>query len=196
MNGGLATISRGRASTGGVWAAELIESAVDGTVTQHDDGSTDAMHDLEIRYRDGSVAAVEVTAAVDPDATVLWNLMNGDGRWIEPDLVAAGWSSSGCPHVQGGSEPNSQDSFGRWSAMAFQRSTSEGRDRAINDCSSRPPSGSSVCTSRAPTSRGASTSPSSCRRSAAVASSRITATHWRRGSAAMGRTCDRSDRHA
>ncbi|MEN3272641.1 MAG: hypothetical protein V7636_1402, partial [Actinomycetota bacterium] len=63
---------------------------LDVEVIQHDDGSVDSMHDLDIRHRDGRVAAVEVTADVDPEATVLWNLMNGGGRWVEPEL-AGGW---------------------------------------------------------------------------------------------------------
>ena len=79
-----------------VWASELIALALDAEVVQHDDGSADAMHDLDIRYDDGRIAAVEVTAAVDPEATVLWNLMNGDGRWIEPDL-RGGWMVSLTP---------------------------------------------------------------------------------------------------
>lgn len=73
-----------------LWASQLIASTLDADVIQHDDGSADAMHDLDIRYQDGRIAAVEVTADVDPEATVLWNLMNGGGRWIEPEL-AGGW---------------------------------------------------------------------------------------------------------
>ena len=49
------------------------------------------MHDLNITTADGSPAAVEVTAAADPDSIQLWKLVNGrDERWTVPDLQG-GW---------------------------------------------------------------------------------------------------------
>ena len=60
-------------------------------VEQHDDGRQPAMHDLNIMTADGSPAAVEVTAAADPDSIQLWKLVNGrDERWTVPDLQG-GW---------------------------------------------------------------------------------------------------------
>ena len=55
------------------------------------------MHDLTILYEDGTQAAVEVTAAADPESISLWKLLNeGEGRWTEPDL-AGGWAVSFTP---------------------------------------------------------------------------------------------------
>ncbi|MCA1713290.1 MAG: hypothetical protein LC789_17275 [Actinobacteria bacterium] len=49
------------------------------------------MHDLDIELVDGTVAAVEVTAAADPASIELWKLVNGrDERWIVPGLLG-GW---------------------------------------------------------------------------------------------------------
>jgi len=60
-------------------------------VEQHDDGTQPGMHDLDIITVDGSPAAVEVTAAADPDSIQLWELVNGrDERWTVPDLKG-GW---------------------------------------------------------------------------------------------------------
>lgn len=56
-------------------------------VAQHDDGKQPGMHDLNIMTADGGSAAVEVTAAADPDRIELWKLVNGqDDRWTVPDL--------------------------------------------------------------------------------------------------------------
>jgi hypothetical protein len=71
------------------WARVAIEAATGVPVTQHDDGSEPAMHDLEIHFP-GAPAAVEVTGAVDERAAELWNVANRSGRWIAPDLVG-GW---------------------------------------------------------------------------------------------------------
>ena len=49
------------------------------------------MHDLEAVAEDGRRIAIEVTDAVDADATELWNIVNGRGRWSEPHL-AGGWA--------------------------------------------------------------------------------------------------------
>lgn len=60
-------------------------------VEQHDDGSRPGMHDLNILAADGTSAAVEVTAAADPDSIRLWKLVNGrDERWTVPNLQG-GW---------------------------------------------------------------------------------------------------------
>jgi len=73
------------------WARRSVQSALGLLVCQHDDGSSPGMHDLDIRYADGTRGAVEVTAAADGDSIALWNLMNGGGgRWIAPEL-AGGW---------------------------------------------------------------------------------------------------------
>lgn len=75
------------------WASHLMSRALGVPVAQHDDGSTNGMHDLDVLYPDRPTAAVEVTSATDGDSVVLWNLMNGDGRWTEPGL-AGGWMVS------------------------------------------------------------------------------------------------------
>jgi hypothetical protein len=55
------------------------------------------MHDLDIRYGDGRLGAVEVTAAADQDAIEFWNLIcGGEDRWVVPDLVG-GWTVSAWP---------------------------------------------------------------------------------------------------
>lgn len=48
------------------------------------------MHDLDLVREDSTFAACEITAAADPESIELWNLVNGGGRWIEPNL-AGGW---------------------------------------------------------------------------------------------------------
>ncbi len=49
------------------------------------------MFDLEIDYENRPTAAVEITAAADAESIELWKLINGGGRWIDPEL-AGGWS--------------------------------------------------------------------------------------------------------
>jgi hypothetical protein len=73
------------------WAAEMVSAALSVPVTQHDDGTRDGMHDLDIHLPDGTMAAMEVTAAADAESIELWNLVNGKTeRWIEPAL-RQGW---------------------------------------------------------------------------------------------------------
>lgn len=73
------------------WARRMIQGTLARPVRQHDDGSAPGMHDLDIVLADGSLAAVEVTAAADGEAIALWNLVNGrDERWIETGL-RGGW---------------------------------------------------------------------------------------------------------
>jgi len=72
------------------WAANCIHHALVAEVRENDDGSSPGMHDLEIVYENEPPAAVEVTAAADADSIELWNLVNGSGRWVEPD-IAGGW---------------------------------------------------------------------------------------------------------
>jgi hypothetical protein len=72
------------------WARQIMEAELRLPVAQHDDGSKPGMHDLDVFDGVGRRAAVEVTAAVDPESTELWNIVNGRGRWVEPDL-AGGW---------------------------------------------------------------------------------------------------------
>lgn len=59
--------------------AVLIAATLGLKVEQHDDGRQPGMHDLNIMTADGSPAAVEVTAAADPDSIQLWKLVNGVG---------------------------------------------------------------------------------------------------------------------
>lgn len=60
-------------------------------VVQHDDGSRDGMHDLDILRADRRDAA-EVTAAADAESIQLWKLVTDRGdRWIVPALKG-GWS--------------------------------------------------------------------------------------------------------
>jgi hypothetical protein len=75
------------------WARQMLSSALDAPVVQHDDGSAPSMYDLRVDYLDRPPAAVEVTSAADGETIALWNLMNGNGRWIEDDLVG-GWTVS------------------------------------------------------------------------------------------------------
>jgi hypothetical protein len=72
------------------WARQVMEAELGVQVVQHDDGSRPGMHDLDAVFDDGRRAAVEVTSVVDAEQTELWNLVNGTGRWVEPDL-AGGW---------------------------------------------------------------------------------------------------------
>lgn len=74
------------------WVAACIEAAFPGvTVRLHDDGTRPGMHDLDLIRDDGSIfGACEVTAAADSASIELWNIVNGNGRWIEPNL-AGGW---------------------------------------------------------------------------------------------------------
>lgn len=75
-----------------LWAAACIEEALPGVdVRQHDDGSGRAMYDLSVHRGGHEIAAVEVTAAADPESIALWKLINGnEDRWQEPELVG-GW---------------------------------------------------------------------------------------------------------
>ena len=81
------------------WARQVIEAELGQPVAQHDDGSRPGMHDLDVFYGEGRRAAVEVTAAVDPESTELWNIVNGRGRWEEPDL-AGGWGVTVKPNAR------------------------------------------------------------------------------------------------
>jgi len=72
-------------------AAATIGATLSLQVEQHDNGKQPGMHDLNILTADGSLAAVEVTAAADPDSIQLWKLVNErDERWTVPDLQG-GW---------------------------------------------------------------------------------------------------------
>ena len=78
------------------WAREVIAYALQVPVVQHDDGTVEGMHDLDVVYPDRPRAAVEVTTAADGESIALWNLLNGNGRWIEPTL-RGGWAVSLLP---------------------------------------------------------------------------------------------------
>jgi len=74
------------------WAAACIEAALPGVEARvHDDGSSNAMYDLDL-IRNGTLfGACEVTAAGDARSIELWNLLNGSNeRWIEQSLDG-GW---------------------------------------------------------------------------------------------------------
>lgn len=76
------------------WSRAVVSHALGLPVVQHDDGSRDGMHDLDILLDEHTRAAVEVIAAADGEAIALWNLLNGSGgRWIEPTLTG-GWMVS------------------------------------------------------------------------------------------------------
>lgn len=71
--------------------AATIAATLGLKVEQHDDGSRPGMHDLNILAADGTLGAVEVTAAADPDSIQLWKLVNSrDERWTVPYLQG-GW---------------------------------------------------------------------------------------------------------
>lgn len=68
-------------------------------VVQHDDGSRDGMHDLDI-VRAGRRDAAEVTAAADAKSIELWKLVTDrEDRWIVPALEG-GWSVALEPSAQ------------------------------------------------------------------------------------------------
>lgn len=74
------------------WAQVCIQDTLpDCTVELHDDGSMPSMYDLKIVYPNGSIGAVEITAAADGERIGLWrevrkrNLIRQ-----EPDLIG-GW---------------------------------------------------------------------------------------------------------
>lgn len=75
------------------WARQMMTHALGVPVVQHDDGSLERMHDLDVLY-DGETAAVEVTSAADGESIALWNLMNGrNERWVVDELQG-GWMVS------------------------------------------------------------------------------------------------------
>lgn len=76
----------------------MIAAALGVEVRQHDDGSRQAMHDLDAMLPDGR-AAVEVTACADGEAIETWNLMNRDGYWTLPGLVRQ-WAVSVLPSAR------------------------------------------------------------------------------------------------
>jgi hypothetical protein len=75
-----------------------MEAELGVPVVQQDDGSRPAMHDLDVIYGDGHRAAVEVTGAVDAEATEFWNI-NVQGGWVEPDLIG-GWLIQAKPNAR------------------------------------------------------------------------------------------------
>jgi hypothetical protein len=74
------------------WVRDNLRQALPGcAIDQHDDNSEPGMYDLTIAYPDGTIGAVEVTAAADSQQVEPWKLVGGRGkRWIEPDLYG-GW---------------------------------------------------------------------------------------------------------
>jgi len=78
------------------WARDIISQTLSLPVEQHDDGSSNGMHDLWILHGNAPLAAVEVTAAADPESMKLWRLVNSGDRWIVDGLVG-GWAISLVP---------------------------------------------------------------------------------------------------
>jgi hypothetical protein len=78
------------------WARTIISQTLSVPVEQHDDGSKDRMHDLWIRHPDRLAAAVEITAAADPESIELSRRVNGKDRWVVPGL-RGGWAVSVYP---------------------------------------------------------------------------------------------------
>lgn len=81
------------------WARRCMQEALKCEVFHYDDGSRPAMYDLRISLPRGATGAAEVTMAMDADAHVQWNLLNGSGRWTEPDLDG-GWSAIISPNAE------------------------------------------------------------------------------------------------
>jgi hypothetical protein len=73
------------------WARDIIRHTLSVPVEQHDDNSRDGMHDLWIVHPDRPPAAVEVTAAADPEAIELSKLIATRGRWLVPG-IRGGWA--------------------------------------------------------------------------------------------------------
>jgi len=82
------------------WVRRLLEVELGVPVNQHDDGSRPALHDLDVIDGELERAAVEATAAVDAESRELWNVVNGDDRWVDSDLVG-GWSVHVKPNARG-----------------------------------------------------------------------------------------------
>lgn len=72
------------------WARRVIQSHLGVPVEQHDDDSSDSMHDLTIEYADRS-AAVEVVAAGDAETIEFWNLANSSDGW-QASGILGGWA--------------------------------------------------------------------------------------------------------
>jgi hypothetical protein len=82
------------------WARDLMARALSLPVVQHDDGSRQGMHDLDVVFPSGDRAAVEVTSAADGQLIALRNLLNGgEGRWIDSTLVG-GWMVNVLPSAR------------------------------------------------------------------------------------------------
>lgn len=79
-----------------LWAAGCVRAALPGVVVgQHDDNTSPNTHDFDLAVLGGSAfAALEVTAAVDPELIEFWKIVNGRGeRWIDPSITG-GWAVS------------------------------------------------------------------------------------------------------
>lgn len=80
------------------WAAACMAEALGVEVVQHDDGTRDAMHDLDVLHPSGTAAA-EVSACADREAIEAWNAMNRDGFWQLEGLQQQ-WTVSVRPSVR------------------------------------------------------------------------------------------------
>lgn len=80
------------------WARGIVQETLQVPVSHHDDGSKPSMYDL-CAYLGETIAAIEVVAAADPDAVELWNLMNGNGRWID-NRLSGGWAVTVNPRTR------------------------------------------------------------------------------------------------
>lgn len=73
------------------WVRQCIAAALpEAEVTQHDDGSSPGMHDLDVWIEGERVGAVEVSAAVDSAALQLWKLVTKPAQWTD-DRLDGGW---------------------------------------------------------------------------------------------------------
>ncbi|WP_229076826.1 hypothetical protein [Actinoplanes sp. DH11] len=79
-----------------LWAASCVRATLPAVVIgQHDDNTSPNTHDFDLAVQGGrTFAALEVTAAVDPELLKFWKVLDGRGkRWIEPS-IAGGWAVS------------------------------------------------------------------------------------------------------
>jgi len=80
------------------WARQLMERTLGTTVRQHDDGSRPGMYDLDILRHNTVIGAVEVTAAVEPEATAYWRAADHGEPWRD-DRIKGAWSVHTTPRA-------------------------------------------------------------------------------------------------
>jgi hypothetical protein len=80
------------------WARQLIERTLGMTVRQHDDGSKPGMYDLDIISENTVIGAVEVTAAVEAEATAYWRAADHGEPWSDARIAGA-WTVHTSPRA-------------------------------------------------------------------------------------------------